>query len=425
MLLRFGVSNHLSIRDHQELSFVASSLKDRKEGLIACPVAPNGSVVPAVMVYGANASGKSNLVDAMRLMRAMVVKSHARGVPGGGVPRQAFRLDPSSSQAPSRFDIDFVIGGVRHHYGFEASDRAFVSEWLYTFPKSRRRTAFARESSDFVFGRWLKGQNHSIAKMTRPNSLFLSAAAQNGHQQLSRVFAYFQSISVVRAIAIPGMAASAQLADDEPDSRVIDFLGKIGTGVVDYRRNETEPPEEIRTLVREMSGVLRKRANWRVEFEPHAEDKQVSIELAHRGLDGGPIYLDLDRESAGIRRLLVVLGRAYRALDEGVPLLIDELDASLHTHASEAVLELFCSVDANPKGAQLLATTHDTNLMNSSTLRRDQLWFTRKKANGATQIFPLSDFRTRRSDNFERGYLQGRYGAVPFEELLSTLGEPT
>ena len=145
MLLRFGVSNHLSIRDSQELLFSASSLKDRTEGLIDCAATPRGSVVPAVVIYGANASGKSNFVDAITTMRRMVLRSQTDGDPDGGVPRHSFRLDPACSRNPSRFDIDFVLDGVRHHYGFEANDREFVSEWLYVFPKSHRRSLFERK----------------------------------------------------------------------------------------------------------------------------------------------------------------------------------------------------------------------------------------------------------------------------------------
>lgn len=425
MLLRFGVSNHLSIKEYQELSFVASSLRDREGGLIDFPPAPSGAIMPAVVVYGANASGKSNLIDAMQTMRLAVLGSHSRGEPGGGVSRQPFRLDPSSPGVPTRFDIDFVIDGTRHHYGFEATDKAYVSEWLYTFPKSHRRIAFIRDGEEFGFGRALKGQNSSVAKMTRPNSLFVSAAAQNGHEQLSTVYSYFRSISVVQTIAVAGMAASEQLADEEPDRRLFEFLEKAGTGVVDYRRKETDVPEVVQTVVKEMSALIKEHLKPQFEFEPDVGSKQISIELAHRGTDGNPIYFDLDRESAGTRRLLVVLGKAFRALDGGLPLLVDEIDASLHTQASEAVLRLFCSRDVNPRGAQLLATTHDTNLMKSPALRRDQLWFTQKNSDGATEVYPLSDYRTRRSDNLERGYLQGRYGAVPFEDLLPAHDEAT
>ena len=418
MLLRFRVSNHLSFCDLQEVSFVASSLKERTGYLIDCAAAPNNSVVPAAVVYGANASGKSNLVDAMQTMRAMVLNSHTKGDPGGGVARQPFRLAPECLQAATRFDIDFVTEGTRYHYGFKASDEAFVSEWLDVYPKAHRRLGFARDGSEFAFGRWLKGQNSSIAKLTRPNSLFLSAAAQNGHAQLSKAFAYFRSIRIIRDVAVPGIELMMRLRAGEPDRRVIAFLGRLGTGVVDYRRTAERNSEQFLRLVRTITTPQGKSTDS--FFEEVGEDPtETVVELVHRGWDNEPVPLDLDRESAGTRRLLAVMGDVYRALDEGTPVIMDELDASLHTHAGEAVLSLFCSAGSNPKGAQLLATTHDTNLMRSSSLRRDQLWFTQKDGNGATEIYPLTDFKTRWGDNFELGYLQGRYGAVPFEDLES------
>ena len=421
MLLRFGVSNHLSIRDPQELSFVATSLRDRDEGLIDC-AAVHGTLVPAIVIYGANASGKSNVVAAMQAMLTMILHSHTKGKPDGGVPRHAFRLDPDISQKPSHFDIDFVIDGVRYHYGFEASDTAFVSEWLYEFPKSHRRTLFERDGNEFSFGRSLRGVNNLIAKLTRPNSLFLSAAAQYGHEQLSKVYKYFGSIESFREVAVPGAMASAQLAGQEVDERVIKFLEKVGTGIIDYRRRETELTEQEQEIGREIIAFIRKLADTSLGPEAEMQSKRVSIEFAHRGRGGKQVYFELDRESAGTLRLLIVLALAFRALDQGVPLFIDELDASLHTHACEAVLSLFCSRENNPKGAQLVATTHDTNLMVPTVLRRDQLWFIRKDAEGATHLYPLTDIRTRKGDNVEKGYLQGRYGAVPYDDPVMTHG---
>ena len=420
MLLRFGVSNHLSIRDSQELLLTASSLKDPRDGLIDCAATPHGAVVPAAVIYGANASGKSNFVDAITTMRHMVLRSQTEGDPGGGVPRHPFRLDSGSSQRPSRFDIDFMLDGVRHHYGFEANDREFVSEWLYSFPKSHRRSLFVRDRDNYRFGRELKGKNSVIAGLTRPNSLYVSAAAQNRHEQLSKVFGYFLSLHGFMGVGVAGPEASAWLVDEEVDSRVIGFLGKIDTGICGYRRRERELPEEMRTFQRELFELVRKRGDASVEAD--AERRQVTIEMGHRSRDGKPVYLELNLESAGTRRLLLVLSLAYRALDEGTPLVIDELDASLHTLAGAAVLKLFCSPETNPKGAQLIATTHDTNLMDSSVLRRDQLWFTEKDEDGATQLYPLTDIRTRGSDNFEKGYLQGRYGAVPETVYISVSG---
>ena len=415
MLLRFGVSNHLSIRDYQELSFTTSSLKDRREGLIDCEVAPNGSILPAVVIYGPNASGKSNFVDAIGAMRSMVLWSQTRGEPDGGVPpRRPFRLDSVSSKTPSRFDIDFVIDGVRHHYGFETSSRVFETEWLYAFPKSHQRTLFERDRGKFHFGRGLRGQNNNIAGLTRPNSLYLSAAAQNGHEYLSKVFGFFRSILGVQDIDVPGMAASAEMTEKGGvDQRVIDFLKKIDTGVTGYRRKETKLSEEERTVHREFIAMVKRISGTRSDIEMDDDDKRITFELAHRGRNDEDVYLELEQESAGTRRLLIVLGSACQALDGGLPLCVDELDASLHTQASEAVLGLFCMPESNLKGAQLIATTHDTNLLKSSVLRRDQVWFTEKDSEGATRLYPLTDIRTRRGDDLRKGYLQGRYGAVP------------
>ena len=419
MLLRIGVENHLSICERQELLLAASSLKDRDDGLIPCDAVDSRKLVPAAIIYGANASGKTNFVNAVHSMRSMVLWSHSRGEPGGRLPRHEFRLDPGWSEKPSCFDIDFVIDGIRYHYGFEAIDEAFASEWLYEIPKSHRRRMFERDGMEFEFGRSLKGQNSSIARLTRSNSLFLSAAAQNGHPQLSRLYEYFRGTTFVSSGSVPGIEASMEFTKAGMDARVIDFLKSINTGVVDYRLNEQEIPAEAREFRREIQAVRGKMSEGRTKSGQEDEGDYAAMELAHRGKGGRKVHLNPDLESAGTRRLLVVLSQAFKAIDAGLPMFIDELDASLHTYASEAVVRLFCSPKINRNGAQLVATTHDTNLMGSETLRRDQLWFTEKNTEGATEIYPLTDIRTRKEDNVELGYLQGRYGAVPTEDPVA------
>jgi AAA15 family ATPase/GTPase len=418
MLLRFSVANHLSIKNAQALSLTASSLKDAEEGLIDCATAPGGRALPAVVIYGANASGKTNVVAALRFLRSAVLFSHSRGEPGGGVQRSPFALDPACAEAPTTLTADFVVEGVRYHYGFEASDEAFEREWLYAFPSGRRQVLFERESARFTFGRGLRGRNRTISDLTRPNSLFLSAAAQNDHEQLSKVVEFFQSINSDTAISVPGGAVSMIFSDDDVDARVVDFLSNIGTGVIDYQRREREIRHEIQMIQQELVSLIQRHLK---DFDPEKRNKRFTVELAHRGSDGSKVFFDLDRESAGTRRLLILLTKVFRSFDRGVPLVVDELDASLHTQACEAVLALFSSRANNPKGAQLIATTHDTNLLRSPLLRRDQIWFTEKDAEGATHLYPLTDIRTRQGDNIERGYLQGRYGAIPFSGRISEL----
>jgi len=416
MLLRFGVSNHLSIRDHQELSLVASSLKDSEEGIIDCGVAPSGRLLPVAVIYGANASGKSNIVAALEFMRSAVLYSHSRGMPGEGVPYRPFALDPSCAGKPSVFDVDFVVNGIRYHYGFKVSEESFDAEWLHVFPHGRVQVLYERAGKSFQFGRNLKGRNKIIADLTRDNSLFLSAAVQNGHEYLTKVAKFFHSLRNDTDISIPGGLASIRLAEHDVDRRSITFLHNIGTGVIDYRRQEEEISEEIQATRHEMVSLLMKTLKRPVKIKSNIDndDKFVAIELAHLGSDGKPIFFNLDWESAGTRRLLVLLGHAFQVIDEGALLIIDELDASLHTLACENLLRLFSSHETNPNGAQMVATTHDTNILRLPVLRRDQVWFTEKDTKGATHLYPLTDIRTRKGDNIEKGYLEGRYGAIPF-----------
>ena len=422
MLIHFSAENHLSIRDRQELSLAASALKDVETGIIACDAAPNGQILPTAVIYGANASGKSNVVAAFSFVCQAVLSSHNRGEPGGEVPRVPFALDPKFSKRPSTFDVDFVVEGTRYHYGFQCSDKEFTEEWLLAFPSGRRRMLFERDGAEFNFGRGLRGRNKIIADLTRPNSLFLSAAAQNDHELLTSIADFFRSIKFDLTIDVPGVMASVHLKEGEIDKRVIEFLKRVGAGIVDYRRHEEKIPEEFQKFNRAIVSAVRSvvedkdkdKELWDQISEIEKDGKRVNIQLAHIGVDGMPIYFDLDRESAGTRRLLILLSEVFGALDDGTLLVVDELDASLHTLACEAVLSLFSSPSTNPKGAQLIATTHDTNLLSSSTLRRDQVWFTEQDADGATVVYPLSDIRSRKGDNIEKGYLQGRYGAIPF-----------
>ena len=400
MLLRFAVSNHLSIRDRQDLSLVASSLSDAADGLIDCASSPSGAVLPAIVLYGANASGKSNIVDALRTMKTMVLRSHRSGEPAAGVAnRQPYRLDAASAVSPSQFELDFVLDGVRHHYGFEATDDEFASEWLLDYPSGRRRLLFEREGGEFRFGRALKGRNRVLADLTRANSLFLSAAAQHGHERLTSVFSYFRHLNGILGRTVS--AAADALATDKLDQRVLRFLAKADTGVVNYRPVVEELEQSDQELMAKLSALG-------VRTPP---ERRSRIELAHRGSEQDA-YFELERESAGTRRLLLILSRLFESLDHGTPLVVDELDLSLHTEASLALLRLFCSPSTNSNGAQLIATVHDTNLLVAPMLRRDQVWFAEKE-DGATRTYPLTDIRTRKGDNLERGYLQHRFGAAP------------
>jgi uncharacterized protein len=411
MLLRLGIENFLSLRDSQAISLIPSALADDQKGLIRCPAA-GGPLLPAAVIYGANASGKSNVVRALSFLRSAVLLSHSRGDQDTQIPREPFALDQKSAELPTRIDIDFVLEGIRYHYGFAATDKEFVEEWLTSFPTGRPQRLFKRENGRFTFSRKLKGRNKIISELTRANSLFLSAATQNDHEELSKISRYIGSLRTNDTIAIQKGTLAARFSDAEPDQRVIDFLRRVGTGVTDYRKEQRPLSDQTIALHRDIQQLFHKYV--KDSLKDFDKSTEVEFQLGHRGWDGKSVYLDLDRESAGTRRLLVLLSHSFRALDDGTLLVIDELDASLHTQACEGIVALFCTPATNLKGAQLIATTHDTNLLRSKYLRRDQIWFTEKDEEGATSLYPLSDIRTRKGDNIEKGYLQGRFGAVPY-----------
>lgn len=422
MIISFEVENFRSINHRQEVSVVASSLKDCEDGIIETDAFPERRLLPALLFYGSNAAGKSNLVKALSAMIATVLSSHSKGFPGGNIPtRKPFLLDETAAERPTVFEMNFIIDGVRFNYGFAILEAAVAEEWLYSYPHGTPRRLFEREGMKFTFGRNLKGQNSAISELTRENSLFLSAAAQNRHELLSKVFNFFDAIQIETSLSMSGTAAERRIKTEHNmviDDEVIKFLREINTGITGYRIKDKEIDEEARELTRKLGlAVLPVMKELDEKFElPDENDVEKVIELEHQGHDGKKTHFPLNLESAGTLRLLSALPKVLGVLKGGGIVIVDELDLSLHTHAAEKLLQLFCNKKYNRRGAQIFATTHDTNLLESECLRRDQIWFVSKDAIGATEVYPLTDIRTRSSDNIEKGYLQGRFGATPLEE---------
>lgn len=420
MLLRFSVSNFGSLRDKQELSMIASNaIKDEPAGLIDTPELRNEKILPAAVIYGANASGKSNFVKAMAHMRGLVRNSHRQGEPGGPVPLNPFLLDPVYAEKPSTFYIDFIWSDARYSYGFEATGKEFAAESLYVWRGSHRSLLFERKRQTFEFGRSLKGRNKIIEDLTRPNSLFLSAAVQNNHEELTEIANFFSSTRINLAYPMPAGVISARLADQGVDKKILNLLHEIDIGVTDARVHETPIDQKDKEI--ELRNAVLAVLQQRTGTPPQLEVKSKFIELGHQTTDGKTVFLDLEDESAGTVQLLYILGPIFRALGEGRVVVIDEFGSRLHTRASEIILSLFNNKETNPKGAQLIVATHDTNLLNAKGLRRDQVWFTEKDETGATHLYPLTDIETRKGDKLEKGYLQGRYGAIPFAGSIANL----
>ena len=429
MLVRFSVANFGSFNEMQELSLVASALRDDEEGLIPWPnLSVKGNhpqLLPTAVIFGPNAGGKSKFVDAVMFFRSQILYSHSRGNVEEPIPTDPFRLSPGNEKKPSAFIIEFLVDGVLHEYGCELSETEVEAEWLYGFPKRRRQILFEREKTVFEFGRSLKGQNKRIEAFTRPNSLFLSAAAQNNHPQLSSLVKLFADIRGMKSLSPNAALISSVLTSPKNvDDRVLRFLRQIDTGVEQVRHKVRRVPDELQELGRKLLSVFASHSDIEPSLFPDAvkEDEEYIV-LEHEGEKGFRAAFDIDEESAGTQRLLFMLPQLLHSLDTGSLFLLDELDVSIHTLVCELILDLFRSKDTNPYGAQLITTTHNTELLRSELLRRDQIWFAEKNRIGATQLTSMADFRTRRDDNRIKGYLEGRFGAIPFARRTADLGD--
>jgi AAA15 family ATPase/GTPase len=412
MLIRFSAKNYLSLREEQELSLVASGLSDSVQGLIPVLGGKNQLLTVAAL-YGANASGKSNVLNVLHFIKTIVNHSQRVWGPEHAIPRSPFMLE-HSEKLSSRFSIDFLVQEIRYQYGFVVNSREVLEEWLYAYPKGRQQVWFTRKegkNKSFYINRMITGAKGSTKSITRKNSLFLSAAAQNNLEMLTPIYQWFaESISFVWADREPGQEFKRQCREDKVRSRLRQYLGWADLGILDVTVKDLDPPDDAaRSALKEFVAAIHKLVP---ESKGQIDEEVTSLSLIHKAPGDSGVAFDSSIESRGTLALISMLLPILGALETGGVLAIDELESSLHPLLAIRIVELFTNRATNPKGAQLIFSTHDTNLLRA--LRRDQIWFTEKDREGATHLYPLSDFKPRRDENLERGYLQGRYGAIPF-----------
>lgn len=413
MLVEFRVKNFRSLRDEQVLSLVASTDKTLLDthalgtGLKAAP-----HLLKSAVVYGANASGKSNLVKALQYMRGVVLESAALQ-PGQAFERlQPFRLDAASGSQPTEFEVTFILDAVRYQYGFAMTAQRIVSEHLLVYKAFKPQRWFERrfdaESGKDVydFGPGLKGAKNLWEGATRPNALFLSVAVQLNSDALRPVFDWFANRLVIFNEQSPlSPQFSVQMLKQEAQRKAIcDFLRAADISIADI---------EVATRQVMLHGIRFDLATGKREDE--AGEHAVDEVKFHHMTEHGKAVFDLTDESSGTRNLLFLTRPILDILNKGLTLVVDELDTSLHTLLVQALVRLFHRPEVNTGGAQLIFTTHDTSLLDAYGLfRRDQVWFVEKKPDQSSALYPLIDFSPRKNEALERGYLQGRYGALPF-----------
>ena len=438
MLLRFSGSNIRSFRDEFTLSLLATRVAEPGAAR-SIPWREGGTdidVLPTALVLGANASGKSNLLRAMADLRSFVLHSFRRGDPNGGVPRRYFQLDPAGQAKPTMFEIDLVLGGVRHEYRVELDDERVLVERLVRYPKGKESLLFDRRRDEIEFGPSLRSRGRIIGELLRPNASFLSTAAATNDEVLLPLYAWFSRNLLLAEAHNRHLrtARSAELLEDRARAeKALAMLHAADLGISGVKKRPLDP--ETRDRVRRAVLILQGR-----EGEPDGSEadslkiEEYGIALVHQS-ESGTCELDPQDESLGTLVWLGLLGPVMDALENGTVLLADELDASLHPVLVERLVRLFQDPRTNPNRAQLISNAFDLHLVAATSDRRligrDQIWFTSKLVDGSSRLYPLLDFDPRRDENISRRYVQGMYGAIPlttqaeFEAALTPLGGMT
>ena len=447
MLLRFSVENHRSIRDTQELLLTASEriTPEERRGTVFPVPAIQENALAAVALYGSNASGKSNVIEALCWMRHLIVSSHADMKPTSPIPRHPFLLDNDSRTKPTRLECTFTLGGAEelsntgqttkeirpvYTYGFKCTNKEVCEEWLYQEVVAEdeddqllfRRTTTNGEVILKAVDSRLSGENQIIEKITRSNSLFLSAAAQNNHPQLLKIYEYFREMIFIQQ---PELVSESSIADRFSELKdrgklkdVLDILKQADLGIADITVREANLSEDQIKIMREFSKMISKDIAFEAKVSSLGSITVKRFDFIHSTTDGRPRTLDYESESRGTQIFLTLLLPALHALSKGLVLVIDELDTSLHPDLSRSLLSLFHKKASNPHGAQFLFSTHDVTLLDSDVLQQDEIWFTDKDPDGASRLTPLTDFKLPppgelRHGDIEQAYRLGRFGGVP------------
>lgn len=411
MFLEFRVRNFRSFREEAVFSMVASP--DRQfltTHTLATGVGKLPRVVSASAIYGANASGKSNLIKAMQFMQAMVLTS-SQVQPDQENNLVPYRLRDDADNYPTSMEATFIIGGVRHQYGFEFSRKRILAEWLLVYENAKPQAWFSRifdektAQYNYSYSDYFVGRKSVWEAATRKEVLFLTTAIQLNNEQLKPIFQHLTSEMVVF-----------------PNGAHIDF--GFSANFVERKANAERVAALLRAADTGISSVAIRNQGAKqfhldfVSNEQKINDIEMKIPLFGHRIEGREYLFEMLEESAGTQLFFGLAGPLLDILENGRLMVVDELDSSLHPLLVQRVVEMFQSPETNRKGAQLIFTTHDVSLLDSNRMRRDQIWFTEKDNEQVSHLFSLLDFSPRKGEALEKNYLGGRYGGIPILEPM-------
>lgn len=401
-LLQFSVGNYRSFHQVRTFSMVPNSIQDNLKG---CVVAEGRSrYLVTAAIYGANSSGKSNLIAALATMKLMVLSS-VKLNDHDPLPYDPFLLSEESSKQPTHLEILYLDSDETCiRYGFDYTMRRIEQEWLFVSKKNKQEQPyFVRDEEGIGVDESLFPEGVGLEERTNDNRLFLSLVAQLGGTISKDVLDYFRSgynvISGLNNQGYEGLTERQFLNEEEESADALQFFKDLQLGF-----------ENIET----------------VEHDTDKGKKAIDVFTMHNVYNKGGEIVGKQRfrfdycESQGTQKLFELAGPLFEVLRHGRLLVMDELDAKMHPLISQHIIRLFSNEKTNPHHAQLLFTTHDTNLLSSHLLRRDQIWFTEKDKAESTDLYSLINIvlpdgtKPRGDGNLERNYIKGRYGAIPY-----------
>jgi uncharacterized protein len=435
MLIEFSVGNYRSFKEKVTFSMVAANLVSQDKNLDgnnAFAVDEKLSLVKSAAIYGANASGKSNLAKALQFMKWFMVNSSKETQSTERIGVERFRLSTETDNQPSFFEIVFLLDGQQHRYGFTVNQERVVSEWLYYVPKARETKLFDRSNNSFDIAKIYKAEK--ISDRTRDNALFLSVSAQFNVDKSESILNWLtHQFNLISGLSDEKITMkyffSVELQDEAVQLLNIMDLGieRIEIQQIDLNAFETI----AKSFEKEGwdSGTVKAVLEHLDRRWPENIDKN-RIRTIHQKFNGEgeqeslESFSLLNDESDGTQKLLALSGLLLHTLKNGKVLIIDEFDARLHPLMSRTILELFNSNDTNPNNAQLIIMTHDTNLLSNKIFRRDQVWFTEKDKYGATYLYSLAEYKVRNDASYSSDYIKGKYGAIPYIQGAESLITP-
>jgi uncharacterized protein len=445
MLIQLTIRNFLSFRDEVTFSMLAvNSDQQHPHHFAKDPGEGSVSFLPLAAIYGANAAGKSNLIKALMFAKKLIVQGTRSS---SSIPIPSFKLGESSQQS-SQFEFIFTYQSNQYSYGFELNKEQIIQEWLYGIPADRKqeKSYFERITSDkketsIEFGTLLlqpKTKKHQaflefIAEGTRPNQLFLTEAIDRNVKELMPVFDWFRKVlTIIPAESDYNGLELGILSDQSFTEFLSAFLKASGTGidsitteavVFDPEKHLTEIPKPLREdFVQELADVDKESITMielpqggRSLLYKDSTDHLSLLQLRtrHREADGNLVEFSIEEESDGTQRIINLIPALFALNSEAEKVIfVDELDRRLHTLLSRFFLKE--AMKCRHSGNQLIFTTHDTNLLDLDLLRRDEIWFVEKDKQGSSNLYSLAEFKVRPDLKIDKGYLNGRFGAIPF-----------